>query len=90
MLFPRFGDDEEVLAAGMCPAPLSEVAGPHKQVQRHTVEQIVDFVPVPQMGASILAVLEQAIVPSGRGAGRSSPCSVGGCVGVGYLAGRTS
>ena len=67
-----FGDDEEVLAAGVRPAPLSEVAGPQERVQRHTVEQIVDFVPVvqildapvSQMGASIPAVLEQVIVPS--------------------------
>ena len=66
-----FGDDEEVLAARVRPAPLSEVAGPQERVQRHTVEQIVDFVPVvqilnapvPQTGASITGVLEQVIVP---------------------------
>ena len=65
------GDDEEVLAAGVCPAPLSEVAGRQERVHRHSVEQIVDFVPVvqildgpvPQMVASIPAVLEQVIVP---------------------------
>ena len=52
----------------MRPAPLSDVAGPQERVQRHTVDRIVDFVqilnaPVPQMGASTLAVLEQVIVP---------------------------
>ena len=66
-----FGDDEEVLAAGVRPAPLSEVAGPQERVQRHTVEQIEEFVPmvqildvhVPREGASFPAVLEQTIVP---------------------------
>ena len=43
------GDDEEVLAAGVCPAPLSEVAGRQERVHRHSVEQIVDFVPVVQI-----------------------------------------
>ena len=38
-VYYTFGDDEEVLAAGVRPAPLSEVAGPQERVQRHTVEQ---------------------------------------------------
>ena len=98
-VYYTFDDD----AAGVRPVPLSEVAGPEERFQRHTVEQIVGFVPmvqildapVPQMGASIPAVLEQVIVlplsrSSGRAPGRSGPCSVGGRVGVGSLAGRTS
>ena len=48
-VYYTFGDDEEVLAAGVRPAPLSEVAGPQERVQRHTVEQIVDIVPVLQI-----------------------------------------
>ena len=56
-------DDEEVLTAGMRPAPLSEVAGSQERVQRHTVEQTEDFVHVPREGASIPAVLEHVIVP---------------------------
>ena len=44
-----FAGDEEVLAAGVRPAPLSEVAGTQEQVKRHTVEQIVDSVPVVQI-----------------------------------------
>ena len=62
-------DEEVALARGMRPAPLSEVARPHGWV-RHTVEQIVEFVPVvqildapvPQVVDSVLAVPEQRIV----------------------------
>ena len=60
------GDDEEVLAAGVRPAPLSEVAGPQERVQRHTVEQIEEFVPMVQILDIHLpreGVLEQVIVP---------------------------
>ena len=100
-MYHTFGDDEEVLAAGVRPAPLSEVAGPQERVQRHTVEQIVDFVPVvvildapvPQMGASTPAVLEQVIVPLRQEVqvvGRSAGVRAGGRAGVGCLAGRTS
>ena len=42
-------DDEEMLAAWVRPAPLSEVAGPQDWVLRHVVEQIVDFAPVVQI-----------------------------------------
>ena len=53
------------------PAPLSGVAGPQERVQRHTAEQIEEFAPVvqildapvPEMGASVRALLEQVIVP---------------------------
>ena len=70
-VYCTFGDDEEVLAARVRPAPLSEVAGPQERVQRHTVEQIEEFVPivqildihVPREGASLTAVLEYVIVP---------------------------
>ena len=48
-MYCTFGDDEEVLAAGVRPAPLSEVAGPQERVQRHTVEQIEEFVPMVQI-----------------------------------------
>ena len=36
-------DDEEMFAARVWPAPLSEVAGPQERVLWHIVEQIVDF-----------------------------------------------
>ena len=100
-VYYTFGDDEEKLAAGVRPAPLSEVAGPQERFQRHTVEQIVDFVPVvqildapvPQMGASTPAVLEQVIVPPRQEVqvvGRGARVRAGGRAGVGCLAGRTS
>ena len=70
-MYYTFGD-EEVLAARVRPAPLSEVPGPQERVQRHTVEQMEDFVPmvqileihVPRESASFPAVLEQVIVPT--------------------------
>ena len=70
-MYCTFGDDEEVLAAGERPAPLSEVAGAQERVQRHTVEQIEEVVPmvqildvhVPREGASFPGVLERVIVP---------------------------
>ena len=70
-MYYAFGDEEEVLDAGVRPAPVSDFAGPHEQVQRHTVKQIEEFVPmvqildihVPREGASFLIVLEQVIVP---------------------------
>ena len=48
-VYYTFGDDEEVLAAGVRPAPLSEVAGPQERVQRPAVERIVDFLPAVQI-----------------------------------------
>ena len=48
-VYCTFGDDEEVLAVEVRPAPLSEVAGVQERVQRHTVEQIEDFVPMVQI-----------------------------------------
>ena len=100
-VYNTFGDDEEVLAAGVRPAPLSEVAGPQERFQRHTVEQIVDFVPVvqildapvPQMGESTATVLEQVIVPPRQEVqvvGRGARVRAGGRAGVGCLAGWTS
>ena len=48
-VYYTFGDDEEVHAAGVRPAPLSEVVGPQERVQRHTVEQIEEFMPMVQI-----------------------------------------
>ena len=41
--------DEEVPAAGSRPDRLSAVSGPQARVQRRTVQQIVDFAPLPTL-----------------------------------------
>ena len=48
-VYCTFGDDEEVLAVGVRPAPLSEVAGPQERVQRHIVEHLEDPAPIVQI-----------------------------------------
>ena len=70
-VYYTFGDDEEVLAAGVCRAPLSEVAGPQERVQGHIVEQIEEFVPMVQI-LDIHVPREGASFPAGAG-DRSSP-----------------
>ena len=42
-------DDEDVPAAGSRPDRLSAVSGPQARVQRRTVQQIVDFAPLPTL-----------------------------------------
>ena len=59
------GDDEKVFAARVCPAPLSEVAGPQERVQRGRGLRARGAEPRRSSAAdgSTPAVLEQVIVP---------------------------
>ena len=53
-VYYTFGDNEEVLAAGVRPAPLSEVAGPQERVQRHIVELIEELVPMVRVRVQVI------------------------------------
>ena len=60
--FPMSDDEDGELSAGLRPAPLCEPL-PQEQVQRHTVEQVVEtFVPVQVLDAPVPQMGEEQVV----------------------------